>query len=84
MSGIAHAHATFSEFLNDPEMLGSFFAAESWGGWKTIAKVLYSEKLTKAGANALNVSGPMHAIVRSLAGAGHRTELVCRHCGRAN
>ena len=45
MSGVALA--TFSEFLNDPETLGTYFAAESWRGWKTIAKAIYGEKLTK-------------------------------------
>ena len=46
MSGIAHA--TFSEFLSDPETLGTFFAAESWQGWKVIAKAIYGERLSKA------------------------------------
>src|SRR5271167_4645656 len=46
MSGIALA--TFSEFLNDPETLGTYFAAESWRGWKTIAKAIYGEGLSKA------------------------------------
>jgi hypothetical protein len=45
MTGVAHA--AFSEFLDDPEMLGGFFGAESWRGWKTIAKAIYGEKLTK-------------------------------------
>src|SRR5882757_9470801 len=45
MSGIAHA--TFSEFLSDPETLGSYFAAGSWRGWKIIAKAIYGEKLSK-------------------------------------
>ena len=35
------------DFLNDPETLGTHFAAESWRGWKTIAKAIYGEKLTK-------------------------------------
>src|SRR5258706_3045593 len=44
MSGIAHA--TFSEFLSDPETLGTYFAAGSWRGWKIIAKAIYGEKLS--------------------------------------
>ncbi len=45
MTGIAHA--SFSEFLSDPEALGSFFAGESWRGWKILAKAIYGEKLSK-------------------------------------
>ena len=45
MTGVAHA--TFSEFLNDPATLGTYFEAESWRGWKVIAKAIYGERLTE-------------------------------------
>ncbi len=41
------ALCTFSHFLTDPETLGGLFQGESWRGWRTIAKAIYGEKLTK-------------------------------------